>query len=58
MAISFRAHMMSWCLLLQQFNLLLRQLVLWVGGEPGKTAGPILRGAARSRTLQEEPNVC
>ena len=32
--------------------------MLWVGGEPGKTAGPILRGAARSRTLQEGPNVC
>ena len=30
---------------------------LWVGGEHGKTAGPILRGAARSRTLQEGPNV-
>ena len=25
--------------------------------EPRKTAGPILRGAARSRTLQEGPNV-
>ena len=25
---------------------------------PGKTAGPILRGAARSRTLQEGPNMC
>ena len=30
----------------------------WVGGEPRKTAGPTLRGAARSRTLQEGPNVC
>ena len=27
----------------------------WVGGEPMKTAGPTLRGAARSRTLQEGP---
>ena len=27
----------------------LRQLVLWVGGEPWKTSGLILRGAARSR---------
>ena len=32
--------------------------VLRVGGEPRKTAGPTLRGAARSRTLQEGPNVC
>ena len=32
--------------------------VLWVGGEPGKTAGHILRGAARSRTLQEGPRCC
>ena len=30
----------------------------WVGGEPMKTAGPTLRGAAGSRTLQEGPNVC
>ena len=30
--------------------------MLWVGGEPGKTAGPTLRGAARSHTLQEGPN--
>ena len=29
--------------------------MLWVSGEPKKTAGPILRGAARSRTLQEGP---
>ena len=29
----------------------------WVGGEPGKTEGPTLRGAARRRTLQEGPNV-
>ena len=38
----------------------LRQIYggLWVGGEPAKTAGPMLRGAARSRTLQEGPNVC
>ena len=27
--------------------------MLWVGGEPRKTAGPTLRGAVRSRTLQE-----
>ena len=32
--------------------------VLRVGGEPGKTAGPTLRGAARSRTLQEGARVC
>ena len=32
--------------------------MLRVGGEPKKTAGPTLRGAARSRTLQKEPNVC
>ena len=32
--------------------------VLRVGGEPGKTAGPTLRGAAMSRTLEEGPNVC
>ena len=31
---------------------------LWVRGEPRKTAGSILRGAARSRTLKEGPNVC
>ena len=29
----------------------------WVGGEPRKTAGPTLRGAAGRRTLQEGPNV-
>ena len=29
--------------------------MLWVGGEPRKTAGPTLRGVARSRTLQEGP---
>ena len=29
----------------------------WVGGEPRKTAGPSLRGAAGRRTLQEGPNV-
>ena len=34
------------------------QIALWAGGEPRKTAGPTLRGAARSRTLQEGPNVC
>ena len=28
-----------------------------VGGVPGKTAGPTLRGAAGSRTLQEGPRV-
>ena len=32
--------------------------VCGVGGEPGKTAGLTLRGAAMSRTLQEGPNVC
>ena len=39
---------------------MLRQILweLWVGGEPRKTAGPILRGAATSRTLQEGPNLC
>ena len=31
--------------------------VLWVSGEPKKTAGPVLRGAAKCRTLQEGPNV-
>ena len=31
--------------------------MLWVGGEPRKTAGPTLRGAARSRTLQKGPRV-
>ena len=30
---------------------------LWVRGEPRKTAGPTLRGAARSRTLQEGPRM-
>ena len=35
-----------------------RCLVLWVGGEPRKTAGPTLRGVAGSRTLQEGPHVC
>ena len=32
--------------------------MLRVGGEPEKTAGPTLRGTARSRTLQEGPKVC
>ena len=32
--------------------------MLWVGGEAWKTAGPTLRGAARSRTLQEGPSMC
>ena len=41
------------------FRDVLRQIyVLWVGGEPRKTAGPMLRGAVRSRTLQEGPNAC
>ena len=31
--------------------------MLRVGREPRKTAGPTLRGAARSRTLQEGPDV-
>ena len=30
--------------------------MLRVGGEPKKTAGPILRGAAKCRTLQEGPS--
>ena len=32
--------------------------VLRVGGEPKKTAGPTLPGAASCRTLQEGPNLC
>ena len=31
---------------------------MWVGGEPGKTAGPVLWGAALRRTLQEGPKKC
>ena len=31
--------------------------MLQVSGEPGKTAGPTLRGAAGSRRLQKEPFV-
>ena len=31
---------------------------MWVGGKPGETAGPVLRGAAMRRTLQEGPKVC
>ena len=30
---------------------------VWVGGEPEKTAGPTLRGAAMRCTLQEGPKV-
>ena len=38
---------------------MLRQIYgWWVGGEPMKTAGPTLRGAARRRTLQEGPRCC
>ena len=31
--------------------------MLRVGGEPRKTAGPTLRGAARSCTLQKRPRI-
>ena len=32
--------------------------MLRVGGEPKETEAPTLRGAARSRILQEGPSVC